>query len=1754
MKKKMAILLTAVLVLCMGFGVYASGSTSWLIRRTESQGTGQVDVSIGTALVLEKEAKFTVTLADSEKKTVGSASVTLQGNSADPGYVSFPGLAEGKYTLRVSGEGFGNFTQELAVESGAYTVNLTTGFLEGVNYQAGAVHPGVLLLGDVNGDGAVDEKDKEALVGTIDRYNLNGDEEAREEDLLFDLNGDKKINLVDLEYLARCYTDKNGSGRDVSASVEESVSPGVITVQKGQGTVVEGDPAALLQGESMVTLKPEGGTISDQTPVSVEFDFDAAGKEAMADGIIIKTAQENPVTKAVITVGYNDEAGSYYEEQVPVAEDVHFLLKSSEVRAERDGSGNIHIYLGSQVALKKVTLTIMGTRNTNLAEISKVEFVNGMEQRIPQPEMDVPENLKASVSSETISLTWDPCVNVTGYEIWIRRVEDGAEDTAMAVRNSVDITSFAGKSLENYKEYIVKVQAVNGTWRSGYGEEVSATPVPNGPPKKPDGVSARGEYQKVIVSWKNMKDTETYNLYYKESGGEEYTKIENIGSNSYAIVADRDGGKLKDMTQYTAYVTGVNEFGESGPSLPAAAFTTDLEPPKMTKYNLINTGEKGEKGAHIVSVSRFGGSMYESLLDTEEDSAWGTVDHDPASYYEKATWDDGGYNPVGGGLNARNGLLYEFDAAYKMDTIAFYNPVGISTNYSYLKLSYWDENGTKSNVSGCSLTKKNDAEGRAYYVIKLPQPVEAKKIQFGLARYSAAGTISIAEVYFYYYDELMNEIMALYSDDLHTVLRTEVTQSTIDALRVKINTLDPVSGEYHPDRELLERELQTAEAILNDGALNEPITVHSGITTNDVGRGFGGLNAWQPLGVTAAAQEEIMVYVGSNTKKTGDAASLQLVATQYHAESSPMASSGIALKVGPNKITVPKISTTYGIELGGALYVQYTGSDPNERYAVRVSGGVQVPVLDLYQVTDEAERLARTKTFVEKLQVYVGQMANKHQEVHQNSSNAQVNWDYDERNCILGATDILLDTMMFSLPAQQIWNGAGSGSTEQQARKILDSMDAMEDMMYLFYQHKGLNKNAAEAVNQIPKGHLNIRYQRMFAGAFMYASGNHIGIEWPEAAGMMGSVPVVSDSEGRYQSGRYFGWGIAHEIGHCINQSAYAVAEITNNYFAVLAQARDNNESVRFSYNNVYDKVTSGTLGKASNVFTQLGMYWQLHLAYDKGYNYKTYENYEEQLQNLFFARVDTYARNTAKAPAPGGIGLNLGGDRDQALMRLSCAAAEKDILEFFRRWGMVPDGDTIAYAAQFEKETRAIYYANDDARVYSLLGGASSLGTAGTVEAVGEGITATVNANAANQVDFTLSSRNIPQEDVLGYEIVRCSISGGETVKETAGFTTGNTFSDVVYMNNRTVWYEVTLIDKYLNRSGVKTLSPVKIEHDGSLDKSFWTVGVSGLKSAEEGGTGNEESPCAPDENPAEKAADGNVNTVYTAVAEANPEILLEFNRTLTVAGFKFTAGESIPSGSYEIQVRSGNEWITAASGSFGQDRIVSVPFANGDGKYVSTYSADAAKLILKVPAGSQVSVAEVDVLGPTGDNVDFRRAGDGTAAIGRLAEDYQYGANAEDMIPKGSIVFTGAYKGNPAYNVVMLFDQNGNIVGGVDETGEKQSQQIILAPVPSEGNIQNVSDGTWIYWIEPDQQPNLSGITGVRAELYRVNDALTNEGQRLVSDSLFEAVPAQENLPEIRFSGDYTPGNDGNTGTEEGSGSEGSTVSSGDANGSNG
>ena len=195
---------------------------------------------------------------------------------------------------------------------------------------------------------------------------------------------------------------------------------------------------------------------------------------------------------------------------------------------------------------------------------------------------------------------------------------------------------------------------------------------------------------------------------------------------------------------------------------------------------------------------------------------------------------------------------------------------------------------------------------------------------------------------------------------------------------------------------------------------------------------------------------------------------------------------------------------------------------------------------------------------------------------------------------------------------------------------------------------------------------------------------------------------------------------------------------------------------------------------------------------------------------------------------------------------------------------------------------------------------------------------------------------------------------------------------------------------------------------------------------------------------------------------------------------------------------------------------------FAYKDQKYICAYPTKALKIELITDKNAAISIAELDILAPIGDNVEFRTTENKEATlIGTLHEDYKYGDEATNVIPAGALVFTGKYKGNPAYNIILIFDEESEQVMGIDKENNLVADQIILANVPGNGNITNVADGTWIYWIKPEYLNNMKLPKKVRAELYRVDDAKTNEGQRLVSDSLFEELTATDldKLPEITF-----------------------------------
>ena len=1673
----------------------------WNSANASENPKGGIEVILRNALPV-KEVNASIALKKDGNVVEDIRNVKM-GEDSTGHLEKFKDLETGTYCLEVSAPKFVTYTQYIEVNGDIKTAEIHTGFVDlaDCEYKRNAPHPGVLLIGDINGDGVIDGSDRSAIVSAMSGGNGSTGNPGQT-----DLNGDGVTDIVDLQFYAGNRSILMDESVDVNASLAESVAPDAVKVNmNSETTKVQGgeDLQKLLLGESGAVrlANVQEGVISGDAPVEIGFNLQSKSQEEAGTG--------TDVEQIAISMGQESvESGVLYVETVD-GETIKGIISGGQVigndsKAAAGSDDNsqenqLILNLGKNVAIKKVTLTINGTKSGgSLAEITKVEFLNDMEKRIPEPDMNIPGELSCTEADKSFRLTWKAQVNVTGYEVEISY--GGSSEIVRAASNSLEVKSFQNNKLKNGDTYQARVRSVNGTWKSPWSDTILAVPVVSDRPDPPDNLKATGGYRCVRMSWKNMEDTDTYNVYYKRSDESSFQMISGIARNQYEI------NGLEDQTLYEVYVTGVNELGESGPSRLSEARTSVIKPAQMPGYKLINESNgKGKVSTHITGVTHVRGDMIGSPLDAGSKTALGAVDKDYGSCYQILDWDDGAAY-----VSPDKGLLFTLDDYYEMSYITFAEPEDIAS-YSGVSVYYYDrEHPNGIYAENPSVVQRTDVNGRKYYLIKLAEPVTANKIRLGFSRGYNFYNITIAEVNFYYYDSLEDDILALYADDLHTSLKDGVNEETIAALQKRLDTKDEKSGEYHPERVLLQRELDNAKGLLTT-EYSDIVQIQPQITAAKDGHlGFGGLNAWQPLGVTAYEGEQIVVYVGHDRLKTGSNSELKLIATQYHAESGAFASEVASLKIGRNEITIPAIQSL-ACEGGGALYIQYTGSNDSDRYAVRVSGGVKEPVLNLYGVADAGRRQELVLNYVEELEAHVSKQKELHESVHEaTEKDNKVNRAYDKQNCILGATDIVLDKMMLSVSAEQILAGLGKGTLEEKAERLNQSLYGMDEMMELFYHHKGLSAEAgAPATDKMPAQHLNIRYMRMFAGAFMYAAGNHIGIEWGSVPGLSSSVPVVKDADGRHISGQYFGWGISHEIGHNINQSNYAYAEVTNNYFAQLTKSTDSNDSVRFAYENVYKKVTSGTVGRDSNVFTQLAMYWQLHLAYDRGYNYKMYDSYAGQHAGLFYARVDTYSRNPSLAPG----GLKLVGDRDQNTMRLACAAAEKDLTEFFMRWGFVPDADTISYAGIFPKEERALYYLTDDARVYEIENGVS--GSLKGKEVIGPGSTVSVGGKESNEVtvsiDYTAS-----QDVLLGFEVIRYHYEDGVPVGQVVGFSTENTYVDhVSTINNRVVTYEVIAVDKFGYRSVTGRIGDVRISHDGSHDKSLWTVTTNMTSEDDEQGTAVEEDPCEPAPVPAiSKVIDGSDKSTYAGYAKSgDAAILLNFHQVLEVCGLKYTVKSGTVIGDYQIQVSvDGESWTTVKTGRFENKKgsqTVYFENANSD-PWICTYNA--AYVRLKAPGQSEISITEIDLLGPAGDSISFGARPEGTeGAVGILDEDYVYGQGTEEkVIPKGSLIFTGSYKGNPAYNVVVLYDEEGGVIGGVNEEGKLTAQQIILARVPENGLLGEVSDGIWIYWIEP-ADGQIPALSRVRAQLYRVDNALTNEGQRLVSDTLPLQIPGK-------------------------------------------
>ena len=384
--------------------------------------------------------------------------------------------------------------------------------------------------------------------------------------------------------------------------------------------------------------------------------------------------------------------------------------------------------------------------------MEKIEVVNNVDKEIPKPKMNIPviNNFTSgtAVGNEHFVIGWDHEPNVTGYEIKIEELNDNGTvsriDTYRTSENTLRVEGVNG-----YQIYRMSIQSLSGDdWKSGYKDEqegydktasgdtnllnnsndkdgipdnvdadyntqgwnsasgvlvkdnkiygadsiVELQVIPETRPEGPEGITIKGVYKGLAVSWKSHKKAKDYDLYYRKVGTGAWTKAndpnepkyedsnhtndipDNVTELTPEQKTDKDElirgtsyniNNLEEGATYEIKMTATNHHGTGGLSKTYLGTTTKLINPIVPNYKLINT--PNDKTNHIVSaeVKHYRKEEYPEGT-TPEEIGMMTVDNDYSTYWMNDSW-DGGYNWGALGITPHITL----DKEYTIDTIRF---------------------------------------------------------------------------------------------------------------------------------------------------------------------------------------------------------------------------------------------------------------------------------------------------------------------------------------------------------------------------------------------------------------------------------------------------------------------------------------------------------------------------------------------------------------------------------------------------------------------------------------------------------------------------------------------------------------------------------------------------------------------------------------------------------------------------------------------------------------------------------------------------------------------------------------------------------------------------------------------------------------------------------------------------------------------------------------------------------------------------
>lgn len=1604
-------------------------------------------------------------------------------------------------------------------------------------------------LGDINGDKVVDETDiayMEQHVGKADPESLKR----------ADLNGDGLVDIVDLAYVRhQVANEKDLSIEPYEIKETALIIQNVVKTEELKNEIAESvDVVGNIENiftesnTDAISLNPKKAGETIALPISfaepVEMEqieiASPAGNGAIEGGSAVVVYDDGTGADKEATVSFGDGAAAAMgldDEADPE------ILPMSAVVMAADTTSKVVINLGRRVAVKKVTINVEKVQGEDgkarYASVQEVKFLKDIVPENPVLQNAAVQNVSAEAMDESVKLTWNEYPNITGYIVYYGEKADDLKDQVSFGTNEGVVDG-----LENLTTYYFAVTAVSDGWESQRSEIVSATPHPDGPPEfQPDMVVVKPGNKSLEISWKKTDDATFYKVYYKKLAppltGDRptYKNTDELIKNGYTVYGEGEGTEIADTKvvitglentseaaplEYSIFVAAGNIHGLSPLSIEAIGTPEEPDiafPKEMPEFNRLKTKDIVEKvylGGGGYDTSLYVGPNGENTFDP-----WFMADEDPLTFWQNNNhwWDHGGAAFEFKQPQDMNYLVYvpRLDGNYRNYFRQYRVWVWNEEDYNKAKAINPDYPAKAKNTATSFIEGSVSAAERSLGYMVLPfERTEAKMIMVDMEQ-TNYDTLTLTDVFFYKADDLAERVNALFGDPAYTTLsasaladanktRTEITKLIADVKDTR---------GYYVDRSTLLDELELAQKLL-DKDENALGLIKTGFTSRSAGKDGEkykqSASDLQPLGIVSWAASDatrsdrgglsdgaLTIYADIPEGET-----VSIVGTQFYAEANAWQTPDIVLRPGRNRILFPTLGST-STERGGSVYLRYSGDKADQiKLHIRGENIRVIPMLQLedwYEISDDV-RKSRIKTYVEELNDYAG-----------TNLNANINWQYRELR-IYNSTEISLPSVLLSVPAVQVLNAIKpqKATNEQAETALYNNVLAWEEFMHVCNAVQGIDETAVldgKAKPNEMQSRQNIRYMRMFGNAFMYAAGAHIGIGYGSVGGVVTATPT-SMLDAAAESNNLFGWGIAHEVGH--NMDKIGRAELTNNIYSIIVQTWDGKQGTLKSrletsdvYPKIYSKVAAGRPGAANNVFVQLGMYWQLHLAYDDQDPLGFYNKFFTKWKN------GDYGEYTA----------------DERIALIASEVADKNLLDFFESWGMRLGDAAKELIKKHSEETRNIKYLNDESRRYRLSGGEKGAGkTTASVKLAKDLTDAEIEALVAEVEDeeeaealraeltdkdkgekIAVINFSNDGEAVLGYEISR----NGSAID----FVTGNSYIDRIgSANNMAFEYKVKTVDLLGNTVYTVTAGQIRVSYVNTLDKSLYTE------------TANEDGSVTFTLNK-QTALSG----IKVTGAPAEGEYKVTVTREVEVELVQPDEGaEEAPT---EPQTQIITETHVAKNGNFSEPSDVegsyvayfNKPGAAADDTRIWTYDAKT------VTVTGLTGGATAELVTYAGDNISFHS----DATVGRLSDDYVYGdAELGEIIPAGTLVIVGEYRGDPVYNTIQI--------DGRFETGDKSKDEgeeyleralagytLLFAEIPADGEVSDISDGLFIFVPDTQQEAELqnkdcTSCNGasllpaqIKATIYRTDDPENTESKRVTSDTVWIDAPSDEGMPTV-------------------------------------